>query len=145
MKKLLQTLVIFLLVLLPMMLLAAAPTASETVVFQWEQEGLEVVRGWNLYWSSESGKGYEKIVSIPYEGGTEAVFSSSHVLEVSGEYGSTVTKYFVMRTVGKEDRSDGSENESEISNEISHGFRISWPTPSGPFNLVIKIEVSRAK
>jgi hypothetical protein len=127
---------LFLTIVLMLLLSTSAFAASETLTFAWDynQVDLQYLKGWTLYWSGETGKNFSKVVDIPYAGtGTETVFTSPVDLTVTGTQGSTVTKYFYLTAVNKDNL------ESVPSNEVSKGFYIPYNQLPSPFNLIIKV------
>lgn len=135
MKKLFIA-VMFLLLLIPVLGLAAAPPLNKSLTFQWEQpDDLGIITGWSLYMSAVTGSGYVKIVDIPYVAGSGPTFTTATVLNVAGAPGATANRFFVLTANGQ-----GGVN-SVYSNEASYGFVIPYAVPAAPFNLRVSVTV----
>ena len=140
MKKLIQILVVISMVFFSVSLFA--DTATQTLTFQWEQPGsLTYLKEWKIYWSDKQGGPYDtqEIATIPYSGTPATTYTAAESPVVSGNPGTTVTKYFVIIACGDIPQQDGSTKYecSDNSNEVSHGFWI----PVGQFQAPVKFQI----
>jgi hypothetical protein len=134
MKKLFLAVLAVMFLLIPVFGFAA----DKTLNFAWEQPTITTdnLSGWVLYQSNTAGSGYVKVTDIPYFGTPSATYTVSTILVVTGTPGTTVTKYFVLTAKSQ----DGTE--SVYSNEVTQAFKIPYPVPGAPFNLIIKVTVA---
>ena len=104
---------------------------------QWEQdiETLAILERWELYMSDAETGPWAKLFDIPKPVDTSiGEFSGEYILTVSGQIGKTVTKYFVLIAIAKDET--GAEIFSEDSNVASSDFKI---VPGKPFNLKVNV------
>lgn len=98
---------------------AAAVALQKSLTFAWEQdqETLNILDHWSLYWSDAPGGPYEKAADIPYDGSQGGSYTSDQVLSVTGKIGQDTVKYFVLVACSETDCSGD-------SNEVSHNFGV---------------------
>jgi hypothetical protein len=119
---------------------AYAADVTKTLTFQWTQEDTTNLKEWKLFWSDTSGGPYTEIAIFPYDPNvTGPVYSSSESATVTGEQGTTVTKFFVLIACGDIPQAGGTTNYlcSADSNEVSHGFWI----PAGQFSVPVNFNI----
>jgi hypothetical protein len=139
MKKIFLSLALILMLTLWVALPVAAQTSqtkAEELTFEWEQAtaDLSILKGWTLYEAPTAGGPYTKVADVIYVPGSVTAFSSTSTLSVTGAGGTTVNRYYVLRSVNIENA------ESPNSNEVTYAFVIPVAATSAPFNLIIKIK-----
>jgi hypothetical protein len=111
------------------------------LTFIWDQVDKTNLKEWRLYWADVAGGPYatDPLAIIPYDGSTELSHTSPAEATVTGEQGSTVTKFFVLVACGDIPQADGSTvyECSENSNEISYDFFI----PAGRFSVPVQFRL----
>lgn len=139
MKKLLIVLLATLFLALPLAVSGAEVT--ETLIFEWRMEDITNLTEWRLFWSDTSGGPYIEVATIPYDPEVPGpVYSSAETPPaVTGDQGTTVTKYFVLVSCGDIPQQDGTSEYlcSGDSNEVSHGFWI----PAGMFSVPLEFKI----
>lgn len=123
--------------------IAWADSTVKTLTFEWTQEDTTNLKEWKLFWSDTSGGEYTEAATIIYDPEIPGpVYTSPEILTVSGEQGTHVLKYFVLRACGDvPTESGGTEYKcSGDSNEVSHKFWIPAGMFSVPINFSIKVE-----
>jgi hypothetical protein len=128
-------------VLITLLAFALASIAkSETVTFEWDQEDVTNLKEWKMEWGDSAGGPYVDLVTLPYNPGDPAgVFSSPVEAQVTGQQGTTVTKYFILRACGDIPQEGGGTlyECSDPSNEVAYGFWI----PPGKFSVPIQFRI----
>jgi len=119
--------------------MARAEEVVEVRTFAWEQTNLQYVTQWELHWGDVAGGPYVQLSPIGYPGGEGPTFSSPITATVTGPGGTTVTKYFKLRTCGDVPESDGSTTYkcSTFSGEVSSDFWI----PVGEFQVPVEFRI----
>lgn len=115
--------------------LAHADT-TQTLTFMWDQNDLQYLDHWELYWSDVSGD-YTggPVATIPYDGTTDVSRSSTQTLTMVGHPGQTITKYFVLHAI-----STGGIK-SDPSNEAI--YTVDIPI-SAPFSFSVVVTITPA-
>ena len=129
----------------PLMLLAfggfvSAAETVKTVTFAWDQDDVTNLTQWEMHWSVTAGGPYIKVATILYnEGSPAGAFESPVEATVTGNPGTTETRYFVLRACGDLPQEGGGTvyECSDDSNEISYGFWI----PAGKFKVPINFRI----
>lgn len=127
--------IVLMLLAIPLIGYSANQTKAESLIFEWDQnvEDLPILKGWALYEAPTAGGPYAKVADVVYVPGTVTSFSSESTLSVTGPGGTTVNRYYVLRSINTENA------ESVNSNEVTYAFVIPVGVTSAPFNLIIKI------
>ena len=135
MKKLLVSLVIGL------SLVLCSSVSAEILTFEWNQADLTNLKEWKLFWGDASGGPYTELSVIAYDESPGPIYSSPADAPVTGDQGTTVTKYFVLIACGDVPQEGGGAEYmcSADSNEVSHGFWIPAGMFSVPFNFQIVV------
>ncbi len=94
MKKLLVSLVIGL------SLVLCSSVSAEILTFEWNQADLTNLKEWKLFWGDASGGPYTELSVIAYDESPGPIYSSPADAPVTGDQGTTVTKYFVLIACG---------------------------------------------
>ena len=121
------------------LLMLTGTAFAETLTFQWEQTDLTNLREWKLFWGDASGGPYVELSTIAYDGSSGPTYSSPAEVQVTGDQGTHVMKYFVLIACGDVPQEDGSTSYlcSVDSNEVSKNFWI----PSGMFSVPLNFEI----
>jgi hypothetical protein len=136
-----RKLIFLIMVLCGLMILGATVAPAFEVnsarKISWEQDltTMEILTRWELFWADVPGGPYVKLFNIARPVGDPATsFQGQYNITVSGVIGTTVTKYFVMRSVAP----DVAEGEvfSNWSEEALSDFKI---VPGQPFNIIIEV------
>ncbi len=125
--------------MLSLVTLCFATEKIETVTFGWDQNDLTNVTQWEMDWSVTAGGPYAQLTTIPYDGSSGTAFQSPIIATVTGEPGTTETRYFVLKACGDIPiEGGGTEYQcSSYSNEVSKGFWI----PVGAYEVPINFRI----
>jgi hypothetical protein len=113
---------------------------TETLTFEWDQANVTNLKEWVMAWGTTTGGPYTDLVTLPYNAGDPAgTFSSPVDAVVTGQQGTTETRYFVLRACGDIPQEDGTTvyECSENSNGVPYGFWI----PAGKFSVPVQFRI----
>jgi hypothetical protein len=119
---------------------AWATETSKILTFEWAQEDTTNLKEWKLLWGDSSGGDFTEIATIAYDSGVAGpIYSSPETVNVVGDQGTHVLKYFVLRACGDVPQEEGGTEYlcSENSNEVSENFWI----PAGRFSVPINFKI----
>lgn len=139
MKKFFATIFILLFVCVGF---AFSADVTKTLTFEWDQTDTTNLKEWRLFWSNTAGGPYDsqEVAVIPFDPNSGGpTYSSPASATVTGDQGTTVTKYFVLVACGDIPQEDGSTiyECSTNSNEVSYGFWI----PAGKFSVPVNFKI----
>jgi hypothetical protein len=121
-----------------------AAETTKTITFGWTQEDTTNLKEWKIFWSDTAGGPYTEVAIIPYNSGEAGPeYTGSKNMNVSGNQGTHVTKYFIVRACGDIPQEDGTVaySCSADSNEVSYAF---W-VPAGTFSIPLEFKIMAAE
>jgi len=124
---------------LTILFLMVGSVLAETLTFEWRQTDLTNLREWKLFWGDASGGPYTELSTIAYDGGSGPIYSSPADVNVTGDQGTNIVKYFVLIACGDVPQEGGSTEYmcSEDSNEVNYSFWI----PAGMFSVPVEFRI----
>lgn len=113
---------------------------AKTLTAQWEMADTTNLKEWKLFWGDTSGGPYTEILTIPYDPNAPGpIYTSPATVQVTGNQGTIVKKYFVIISCGNIPQQDGTSKYecSGNSNEATADFWI----PAGQFSIPLNFEI----